>query len=176
MNVGRSQAKLVVHGEYLYVFGGYDNSNDQLDTAERMKIGEDEWNMLPCMKELRRDSGVYVSGNRIYLIGGRGNTSIEYYDVDLNEFFLVENVEVPEGGAICGLVDDKLYVLAPGELRVFSNDLKQLLSRYKIKNPGPYCYSNVIVKGSNLIFINSQQNLVYSLDTQSKKLNRIHGF
>jgi hypothetical protein len=173
-----------------------------------MKIGEDEWNMLPYMNEERRDCGVYISGNRIYLIGGRYNSSVEYYDVQRNKFFLVKNVEVPEGGAVCSLINDKIYVITPCELRVFSKGLKKVLSRYKIKRSssyeietsssgeiedsgsdeiedsssdeiefsGPYCYSNVIVKGSRLIFINSQQQLVYSFDSLLQRIERIQGF
>ncbi len=73
---------MVVHGDYVYIFGGL-NSN-YLNSAERMKIGEWRWSALPNMNKARRDFGVYVSENRIYLIGGVDNSSIEYYDIQLS--------------------------------------------------------------------------------------------
>ncbi len=66
-------AKMVVHGDYVYIFGGY-----YLNEAEWMKIGEWRWSKLPSMKEGRYDFGVYESESRIYLIGGYYNTSIEF--------------------------------------------------------------------------------------------------
>ena len=85
---------MVVHGDYVYIFGG--NNGSDLNKAERMKIGEWRWSYLPNMKEARYIFGVYVSENRIYLIGGRNNTSVEYYDIDTNNFYLLPGISVPK--------------------------------------------------------------------------------
>ncbi len=95
---------MVVHVDYIYIFGGY-NGND-LNKVERMKIGEWSWSALPDMKEMRRGFGVYISENRIYLIGGNSKTSVEYYDIQLNSFNLLPNIQVSKGGQICSLIDD----------------------------------------------------------------------
>ena len=75
---------MVVHGDYVYIFGGLNNNGYSVNSAERMKIGEWRWSALPNMMESRGYFGVYVSENRIYLIGGVDNSSIEYYDIQLS--------------------------------------------------------------------------------------------
>ena len=176
LNHARWRAKLVLHGEYLYIFGGYNNQTGILNTAERMKIGEFTWSTLPNMKEARLDFGVYVRENRIYLLGGYRNTSIEYYDVGVNNFFLVENTQVPSGGIVCGLINDQLYAVGKQHLRVFSRDLQLIQSRDNINNSYHYCFSDVVVRGSNLFYINSDSSKVYSFDATSVSLRVVKEF
>ena len=165
---------MVVHGDYVYIFGGY-NSWDNLNKAERMKIGEWRWTALPNMVEARRDFGVYVSENRIYLIGGVYNSSIEYYDVQLNNFNLLPGIQVPIGGIVCSLINDNIYALGVNSLRVFTKDF-QLLQSQNIQHTRPYCYSDVIVRGSSFIYINNDSSKVYTFDSASKTVRQLKSF
>ena len=168
---------MVVHGDYVYIFGGYNkNSGGNLNKAERMKIGEWRWSNLPNMKEARFMFGVYVSESRIYLIGGFNNTSIEYYDIDTNSFYLLPNIQVPKPGIVCGVIGDLIYAVGKQHLRVFNKDFQLIQSQDNINNIQPCCYSDVIVRGSTFIYINDVYNKVYSLDSTSRSLREQKSF
>jgi hypothetical protein len=161
---------MVVHRDYVYIFGGFYSGGIHSNIAERMKIGEWRWTTLPYMKEGRSDFGVYVSESKIYLLGGENNTSIEYYDIDTNNFYLLPNVQVPENGIVCGVIGDLIYAVGFKHLRVFSKDFKLIQSQDIINNSYPGCFTDVIVKGSTFIFINSDNSKVYSFDSSSRTL------
>ena len=167
---------MVVHGDYVYIFGGVNNSSGNLNKAERMKIGEWRWSNLPNMKEARYYFGVYVSENRIYLIGGGNNTSIEYYDVQLNNFNLLPGIQVPQGGIVCSLINDNIYALGVNSLRVFTKDFQLLQSQDNIQHSQPYCFSDVIVRGSNFIYINNHSSKVKCFDSASKTVRELKSF
>ncbi len=167
---------MVVHGDYVYIFGGANNSSSNLNEAERMKIGEWRWSALPNMKEARRDFGVYVSENRIYLIGGVDNTTIEYYDVQLNSFNLLPSIQVPKGGIVCSLIDDKIYALGVNNLRVLTKDFQLLQSLTNIQHPRPYCFSDVLVRGSNFIYFNDNSSRVKCFDSASNTVRELKSF
>jgi hypothetical protein len=166
---------MVVHGDYVYIFGGV-NSSGNLNKAERMKIGEWRWSALPNMKEARCDFGVYVSENRIYLIGGVDNRSVEYYDIQLNSFNLLPSIQVPKGGIVCSLIDDKIYALGRNNLRVFTKDFQLLQSQDNIQHPRPYCFSDVIVRGSNFIYFNDNSSKVKCFDSASNTVRELKSF
>jgi hypothetical protein len=159
---------MVVHGNYVYIFGGY--NGNYLNKAERMKIGEWRWSNLPNMMRERYNFGVYISETRIYLIGGYNNTSIEYYDITANNFYSLPNIQVPEGGIVCGVINDLIYAVSMYHLRVFNKDFQLIQSTDNINNSSPYCFSDVIVRGSIFIYINSLNSKVYSFDSTSISL------
>jgi hypothetical protein len=164
---------MVVHGDYVYIFGGYNQNSGYLNKAERMKIGEWRWSNLPNMKEARWDFGVYVSDNRIYLIGGGQNTSIEYYDIETNNFYLLPNIQVPLEGIVCAVIDDLIYAVGKQHLRVFNKDFQLIQSLDNINNSLPNCYSDAIVRGSTFIYINNETSKVYSFDSKSRSLRQL---
>ncbi len=141
-----------------------------------MKIGEWRWSALPDMKEARVYFGVYVSENRIYLIGGLNNTSVEYYDVQSNSFNLLPGIQVSQGGVVCSLIDDKIYALGVNNLRVFTKDFQLLQSQDNIQDPRPYCYSDVIVRGSNFIYFNDESSKVKCFDSASNTVRELKSF
>jgi hypothetical protein len=164
---------MVVHGDYVYKFGGVNHAYGDVNKAERMKIGEWRWNGLPNMKEARRDFGIYISENRIYLIGGYNNTTIEYYDVQRNFFNLSISIQVSRGGIVCSLINDKIYSLGVNNLKVFTKDFKYIQSLTNIKHPMPYCFSDVIVRGYNFIYFNSNSSNVKCFDSASNTIREL---
>jgi hypothetical protein len=60
LTISRSGAKMLVHKGYVYIFGGHLYTSYDLNSAERMKIGEWRWNILPPMMETRASFGVYL--------------------------------------------------------------------------------------------------------------------
>ncbi len=93
-----------------------------------MKIGKWRWSNLPKMKEARNHFGLYVTGSRIYLLGGHSNTSVEYYDIDTNNFYLLPNIKLPQGGIVCAGIGDRIYAVICRHLRVFNKDFKLIKS------------------------------------------------
>lgn len=173
LNYPRQQSKMICCGDYVYILGGYKASYS--DKAERMKIGESGWNILPDMKQARVSFGVYIEGDRIYLIGGLNATSIEYYDTHMNCFNLLPNIMLPSYGTVCGVIDNKIYVVGQ-HLRVFSKDFQVLESQDHIHNRNPNCYSNVIVRGYKMFYIDSANSKVYSFDARTKSVTEVKEF
>lgn len=172
LNTPRCNAKLVVYNGYVYIFGGY--NDEYLKSAERMKIGESVWKVLPNMIEGRYDFGVHIAKDKIYLIGGYHNTSIEYYDILLNCFYLLPNVQVPTYGLVCGMIDDQVYVIGRQHLRVFSEDMQLVDYKNSINNNVLYCFSDVVVRESCLYFISSANDGVFCFDARYRTLKLIN--
>jgi hypothetical protein len=166
----RSGAKMVVHGDYVYIFGGLYDYATYSSMAERMKIGEWIWDSLPNMRESRAGFGVYLSESRIYLIGGRNNTSIEYYDLEANNFYLLANIQVPKYGIVCGVVDDLIFAVGKRLLNVLNKDFQFIQPPEYITNTLTWCTSDVIVQGKNLIYIDNNYSNVYSFESTSMKI------
>lgn len=83
MNTVRSGAGVCALGNYIYVMGGYDGTN-QLNTVERYDVETDSWSYTASMRHRRSALGVTAHHQRIYVLGGYdGNTfldSVECFD------------------------------------------------------------------------------------------------
>jgi hypothetical protein len=171
LNIPRCNAKLVVHDGYVYIFGGY--HDEYLKSAERMKIGNSVWMQLPNMVEGRYDFGVHIAKDKIYLIGGYHNTTIEYYDVGLNCFYLLPNVQVPCYGIVSGMIGEQVYVIGRQHLRIFSEDMQLVDYRNNINNNVLYCFSDIVVRESCFYFISSANDGVFCFDARFRTLKLI---
>lgn len=79
MSRPRDLAQAAAIGNYLYIFGGYDPSaNQTLDIIERAVINADgslgAFSNVGTLTGPRQAGGIYLSGNYVYLLGGRANT------------------------------------------------------------------------------------------------------
>lgn len=164
LNTLRSRSKLICHRDTVYILGGTIFFGDSSPKAERMAIQDSNWESMPDMKEPRYDFGVYIEGDRIYLIGGRENTSIEYYDVSLNRFYLLPQLQVPTGGIVSAVIDQNIYTIGQGHWAVYSKDFELVESEENLNYTSPSCYSDVIVKDSKLVYISSNTSKVLSFD------------
>jgi len=71
MNHTRFYFACVSHLNFIYVFGGYiDDENNTTNTAERYNINTNQWENLPNMLGKRSVSSAGVIGNKIYVVGG----------------------------------------------------------------------------------------------------------
>jgi hypothetical protein len=164
LNHPRCCSKLVYHNSFIYMLGGKSSK-----TVEKMRLGDSQWLEIPSMKERRYDFGVFVSSNRIYIIGGFANYTVEYYDVHRNESILLEGVFVRRGGAVCAEVNDRIYVVGSRFLHVFSKEFELIESRDKMGKP-PGCYSNVVVSGEEILYASSKTEKVYAFNTRDMSL------
>lgn len=172
LNTLRSRGKLVYHQGSVYMLGGTIFFGDSSNKAERIGLNETKWTEIPDMREPRYDFGVYVELDRIYLIGGRENTTIEYYDISLKSFYILPDIIVPLGGVICAVVDDLIYAVGHERWTVYSKEFKQLKSENAdIKHPS--CFSDVIVKSSKIVYISSNTASVFSFDATTHTLTQV---
>lgn len=173
LNRTRNKGKMVVHGDYVYIFGGYCTK-----VAERMKIGEWRWSNLASMKQDRIDFGVCVLERRIYLLGGYFNASLEYYDIDTNNFYLLPNIQLPNQGIVCAVIDDLIYAISHRHQRVFNKDFQLIQSQDYIFMIEPWSCSDVTVRGSTFtfIYIKDDTRKVCSFDSISISLRDIKYF
>lgn len=141
-----------------------------------MKILEWRWTQLPNMKKTRSESGLYLTENRIYLIGGLINSTIEYYDIQCNNFYILPNVKVPKEGIVCGVIGDLIYAIGYRCLRVFNKDFQLLESRNNVDILHSQCFSDVIVRESSFIFINNNVSLVFLFDSKTRSIRIIKQF
>jgi hypothetical protein len=171
LNTPRYAANMIFHEDTVYILGGWIDSQ-LTNKVEKMILGDKAWYPIPNMKEARGDFGVFVDGNRIYIIGGRMSRSVEYYDIRMNRFSMM-SVEVPIGGIVCGVVDSEIYVIGNDILQIFSMDFQLLESRCNLGNATPCCCSNVVVKNSKISWVNMLYGRIYCCDAVSSKISII---
>mmetsp|Transcript_5106 Transcript_5106/g.7532 ORF Transcript_5106/g.7532 Transcript_5106/m.7532 type:complete len:647 (-) Transcript_5106:333-2273(-) len=77
MNEARQDFSSACHGDYIYVFGGYNNhTKTYLSCAERYNTISGEWQNIPSMKTQARASHASITiGDKIYVLGGRIGTN-----------------------------------------------------------------------------------------------------
>jgi hypothetical protein len=173
LNFPRQAFKLICHENYIYSFGGYTGSDS--NKAEKMKLGSSNWAELPDMKEARYGFGHYISGNKIFILGGYRNTSIEYYDLFNNTFSLVNSIVVPAGGIVCGVIDEKIYAVGRYHVRVFDRDFSVIQGKDNVNDGFHYCFSNVVVVGRRMIYVNSDIGKVCAFDAERMEMKELRG-
>lgn len=170
LNYSRMYGKMVYYSEYVYMLGGWNRG--PIRKCERLKLGETEWIVLPDMKQTRCGFGVFIKDNRIYMIGGEGATSVEFYDIRLNSFYLIQNIQLPQFRNICGIFDNKIYMIGK-HLRVFSKDFHLIQSQDDISHIHPSSYSNEILRDYKLYYIDSDRNKVFAFDWAKRMINLV---
>jgi hypothetical protein len=73
----------------LMVMGGADNNDKPLSTCEIFNTLTNEWSPAPSMADARLNFGSCVSDHRIYVFGGKCDTSC-VYDVQTNEWCAIQ--------------------------------------------------------------------------------------
>ena len=69
LKAGRSCAASAVHGEHLYVMGGW-NGRDALASVERLHFPSKTWAQLPDMAIPRKNAAAVVFQDDILVVGG----------------------------------------------------------------------------------------------------------
>lgn len=171
LNFPRQACKLVCHEDSIYSFGGYTGSDS--NKAEMMKLGSPHWTVLPDMKEARYGFGHFISVNKIFILGGIRNTSIEYYDLFKNTFSLVNSIVVPAGGIVCGVIDNKIYAVGRLHVRVFDREFSVIEGKENVNHGFHYCFSNVVVAGNMMVYVNSDMWKVCAFDAEKMEMKEL---
>ncbi len=167
----RYSSRLVCYLDTVYIIGGHNNGS--INKAEKMKVGESTWSLLPDMNEARHDFGVFCSDKKIYILGGYSNHTVEYYDIALNCFIMVPHIKVKTGGVVCAEIDDRIYIIGEKHLKVLNKKFEAVDGKKNINHTYPHCYSNVVVIGDKFMYVNSWNSRIYSFDAQSKSITGV---
>lgn len=120
LNHARGAISLFCYGKYLYAFGGFPDSR----IAERMEWYGNGWERVADMKEARSYFGTYYKDNKLFMLGGERNSSMEYYDFLSNEFIRIRNVVVPDRDNLVIGIRNKVYLVRDQTTTVLSSDLE----------------------------------------------------
>lgn len=170
LNYPRCEVHLYCDDKNVYALGGY-NSCD-LNKAEKMEWRHNGWETLPDMIHPRNYFGTYYRDMKLYCIGGRDTSSIEYYDFISNTFKLLHNVSVARGANIVGEVDNRIYMLNKHAI-TFSRSFMKKGEKEDINSSNFLNLSDVIVQGKEVLFYCIGSNRVYSYNVASTELKEV---
>ena len=91
MNKSRCNAACSVFQGKIAVTGGWYCGGETLDSAEAFDHVAEEWTFMPKMVCKRRGHGSVAIRNRLYLVGGWKQQSVEFYDSVAGTFTFVQN-------------------------------------------------------------------------------------
>lgn len=181
LNYPRGCIRLICYKDTVFAFGGW-NRNDS-KRAECMNWQScSAWITLPDMIEPRYDLGHFISNDRIYILGGSRNTSIEYYDILRNRFVSVPSVKVPYGGIISAVDNDRIYIVDNYHLKVLDKNLKivechnYLDFEFYFGFNNFICSSNCIVRDGKLYYIRSDVLKAYECDLKKRQRSVLRSF
>lgn len=170
----RGGIHLYLHGRYVYAFGGYFNKSYSKH-AERIEWCGETWETLPEMKRFRACFGSFYSDQKLYLIGGEKQNSVEYYDFRDNKFTLLSNVTVREGGNFVGVLNDKVYIINK-DIKILSKDLHLIENTKDFYSIEFSVFSNTITQGDSIIFYCKKNERIYYYDDETEELEELISF
>lgn len=176
LNFPREKGRLICHGNTVYFIGGVSDRSVPSRKAEKMILSEGSWIEISDMNVARYDFGVYIERDRVYLLGGRDNCSVEYLDIYSSRFYLLQNIEIPSSGLVCGVIGHEIYAVSGERIFEISKDFSEIKYIRKIMEAGPECYSDVMVIGGKILYINSQISSICSVEIETGDAARLKEF
>jgi hypothetical protein len=164
----RGYVHLFCLDKYLYALGGQHS-----DKAERMEWYGNGWCRLPNLREVRYCFGSYYSTNRLYCIGGQNNITVEYYDFELNNFFILPNITVPMGGNVVGVVNEKIYLVTNQVVSVMDLEFREIEREERKDIVNAYNLADLLVRDKFFIFSCSNNCSVLYFNTENKARGRL---
>lgn len=113
LQVGRSYAQAAILNDAIYVVGGTNNKG-RLKIVERLSADK-EWEHVSLLNTPRSRPGLVSFRNNLYAIGGYDGqqhlSSMECYDVILNEWTIVAHASVPRNSPCACILEGCIYVI-----------------------------------------------------------------
>jgi hypothetical protein len=177
LNYSRCCIRLVCNQDMVYALGGIDIENDSHSKkAEKMSLNGVSWAKMPDMKEARCAFGVYLKENRIYIMGGLFNNTVEYYDEELNRFEKMSNVLVPVGGVICAELNERIYVVGRECVIVMNREFERVEKKEREKRECLNYYDEVGVEEGKIVFLDPIGSKVWQIEKEQGSLKMIKEF
>lgn len=159
LNFPRGAITLFCYGKYLYAFGGFPDSR----VIERMPWRGDGWEVVGNMIEARSYFGSYYMDNKLFILGGERNTSIEYYDFLSNESFRVKEIVVPEQDNLTVRIGRKIFLFKSGATVILNTQLEVLKFISAKTNIAVWTLNNVMVSGKRVYYWDENSKRVWGL-------------
>jgi hypothetical protein len=159
LNYPRCAITLFCYGKYLYAFGGFHDTR----VIERMPWRGNGWEMVGTMIEARSYFGSYYMDNKLFILGGERNTSIEYYDFLRNKSFRLKEIVVPEQDNLTVRIGRKIYLIKSGVTLILNTkfEVKESIST---KSTGAvWTLTNFIVSGKRLYYWDENSRRIMGL-------------
>ncbi|CAK8689904.1 unnamed protein product [Clavelina lepadiformis] len=95
MKTRRSGLTAVALNNEIYAIGGYDGSND-LSSVEKYNLDTKTWIDVPSMNEERYSGSACVVDGVIWVFGGQGAKTVEFYDPATNKWQVSASIDENE--------------------------------------------------------------------------------
>jgi len=111
----RAAGCVAVVGTDMYVFGG-GTSGQATNLVSVYHSATDQWEMLPSLPETREHCGAFLSGDKLYIAGGRTHTITEFrpttleYDPVAKTYATKTPIPTPRGGAAGTVIGGRLFL------------------------------------------------------------------
>ncbi|XP_065899800.1 kelch-like protein diablo [Dysidea avara] len=179
----RSSLSLAVYNGFIYALGGRNSSH--LRVVERYNVDQNTWQSCPQMIEPRCYPGASAHKNKLYVIGGFQNMSVECFDIELQQWSLITRccnlpVHNPDGAMIYngfyiigGPKDESRPSVDVNVLMAFNEEEQKWKRMVTLQNNGTKTRA-VGSKGLLYSFITNEEGLwVECYDPQTKKLTTV---
>lgn len=116
MTVGRYAMGVLGHEGLIYVIGGYNDLNSELDLVESYNPVTNEWTTLAPLHTKRAYVGVAVLHDNIYAVGGSNEKNpalqtVERYSIEENKWTDIPPLTIGRVGASVVGVNGRVYVM-----------------------------------------------------------------
>jgi hypothetical protein len=173
----RAYITLFVYEDYVYAFGGQrEFGKEALNKAERMKWRGNSWKMLEDMKKARSDFGCFGYNGKIYLMGGRNTSKVEYFDTREMRFYIVNGIKLPLEPSFAWESGDRVYIFSRNKKLTFSKNLRLISRHYLEQSLVSYYFSNKVSRDSKLYFYSDFESKIYSVNYQSNQVSIVKDF
>jgi hypothetical protein len=168
LNTSRYYASLVLHKNYVYAFGGCDETGGKTKAAEGLDLERQTlWDKLPDMIYERESVSCVVLEDNIYLIGG-GVEYVEVYSIERNSYKLI-NITLPTQYVISLLDNSVIYVISKDNCIVFSDEFRVIASsqsRWR-NDDWTYTLGNVLKYEKKIYYFNRRHDILERIDMES---------
>ena len=134
MNQKRKDHGIIMIGNDLYICGGIDENLNILDNCEKYSILEDKWYNISSMHEkLSKINLIQIDSKAFAVFGGLKennifNYNIHYYRIDVNNWFILDNIKLPYGLIYPGLCKlSSKYILILGGINENNQESNEIL-------------------------------------------------
>ena len=94
MQTGRFRHEAAVMNKKIFVVGGLDGRKGSLKSAEVFDLVTNTWSFIAAVNHPRRDFGLGVIEDMLFVFGGGGTNAIECYDSNSDEWNIVGSLAV----------------------------------------------------------------------------------
>jgi hypothetical protein len=166
LSTPRYYISLFSYKNYLYAFGGRDESDRLCCAAERLNLSNFTWEILPNIRNYYNSTALSCVAiyDKIYLFDGSceyiqafNTISLEYEEV------LFDNSESECCDGIAYKYNNNIYLLTDSHLQIYDLTLQKINQIETAQNNSRFTINNIISTTNNIFFYNYSTYLIESI-------------